>query len=310
MAQSSAQRDPSMEEILASIRKIIEEGEESRQKPADLRDDFEATPIGPAANDAMRRPLPPAPELRTTIPQVEPPESKAPVAAQRPEHVDVQDLDDAVAAAEAAINELSLSLDDFVIDLDDGHDYVAVEEVSHTIDLQAAPVAQEHQHVADGASHNAPKLADSGEVKSAQSSEAPEVAVVKSATPPAASVEAGTSQTKVFVTPQSQVPKAVVSAVVAGSAKANGPLVAGASSSPATQPDQKSAMLSQSVERQVAASFSELSEALAASRRRPLDQIAEEMMRPMLQEWLDDNLPTLVERLVREEIERVARGAS
>ena len=31
-------------------------------------------------------------------------------------------------------------------------------------------------------------------------------------------------------------------------------------------------------------------------------------LRPMLQEWLDDNLPRLVERLVREEIERVARG--
>ncbi|MBZ9917266.1 DUF2497 domain-containing protein, partial [Mesorhizobium sp. BR1-1-7] len=30
---------------------------------------------------------------------------------------------------------------------------------------------------------------------------------------------------------------------------------------------------------------------------------------PMLQDWLDNNLPTLVERLVREEIERVARGA-
>ncbi|RUZ12587.1 DUF2497 domain-containing protein, partial [Mesorhizobium sp. M7A.F.Ca.CA.001.09.1.1] len=28
-----------------------------------------------------------------------------------------------------------------------------------------------------------------------------------------------------------------------------------------------------------------------------------------LQDWLDNNLPTLVERLVREEIERVARGA-
>ena len=38
------------------------------------------------------------------------------------------------------------------------------------------------------------------------------------------------------------------------------------------------------------------------------DQIAEEMIRPMLQDWLDNNLPTLVERLVREEIERVARG--
>jgi len=28
----------------------------------------------------------------------------------------------------------------------------------------------------------------------------------------------------------------------------------------------------------------------------------------MLTQWLDDNLPTLVERLVREEIERVSRG--
>jgi hypothetical protein len=32
------------------------------------------------------------------------------------------------------------------------------------------------------------------------------------------------------------------------------------------------------------------------------------MLRPMLTQWLDDNLPTLVERLVREEIERVSRG--
>jgi hypothetical protein len=37
--------------------------------------------------------------------------------------------------------------------------------------------------------------------------------------------------------------------------------------------------------------------------------MAEDMLRPMLQDWLDNNLPTLVERLVREEIERVARGA-
>ncbi len=43
-------------------------------------------------------------------------------------------------------------------------------------------------------------------------------------------------------------------------------------------------------------------------RRSFVDEIAEDMLRPMLQEWLDDNLPTLVERLVREEIERVARG--
>jgi len=31
-----------------------------------------------------------------------------------------------------------------------------------------------------------------------------------------------------------------------------------------------------------------------------------EMLQPMLRSWLDDNLPTLVERLVLVEIERIA----
>jgi len=39
-----------------------------------------------------------------------------------------------------------------------------------------------------------------------------------------------------------------------------------------------------------------------------LQKYAQEMMRPMLKQWLDDNLPVIVERLVRAEIERVARG--
>jgi uncharacterized protein len=38
-----------------------------------------------------------------------------------------------------------------------------------------------------------------------------------------------------------------------------------------------------------------------------LDEITRECLRPLLKAWLDDNLPGLVERLVREEIERVAR---
>ena len=69
-------------------------------------------------------------------------------------------------------------------------------------------------------------------------------------------------------------------------------------------------IVSEQIGRQVAASFSELSEALAARNRKNLDEMAEEMLRPMLRNWLDNNLPTLVERLVREEIERIARGAA
>lgn len=70
----------------------------------------------------------------------------------------------------------------------------------------------------------------------------------------------------------------------------------------------KPALVSEKTSRQVAAAFGELSDAFAARSKKSLDEMAEEMLRPMLQDWLDNNLPTLVERLVREEIERVARG--
>lgn len=67
-------------------------------------------------------------------------------------------------------------------------------------------------------------------------------------------------------------------------------------------------ILSESTERQVSAAFEDLSFAVRSEQRRSFDEIAQEIMRPLLQDWLDNNLPTLVERLVREEIERVARG--
>jgi cell pole-organizing protein PopZ len=43
---------------------------------------------------------------------------------------------------------------------------------------------------------------------------------------------------------------------------------------------------------------------------RTLEDLVTEMMKPMLKTWLDDNLPGLVERVVRAEIERVSRGRS
>ncbi|MFB9952170.1 DUF2497 domain-containing protein [Rhizobium puerariae] len=67
-------------------------------------------------------------------------------------------------------------------------------------------------------------------------------------------------------------------------------------------------LLSAEAGAQVAKSFSELAAVFNGIERRSLEEMAGDMLRPMLQEWLDDNLPTLVERLVREEIERVARG--
>jgi cell pole-organizing protein PopZ len=88
------------------------------------------------------------------------------------------------------------------------------------------------------------------------------------------------------------------------------PSVEEKSAAQAENQNPRPAILSEHATRQIAASFGELSEAFAATRRKSFDQMAEDMLRPMLQDWLDNNLPLLVENLVREEIERVARGGA
>lgn len=47
---------------------------------------------------------------------------------------------------------------------------------------------------------------------------------------------------------------------------------------------------------------------LRATSERSVEDLTRELLRVMLKQWLDENLPALVERLVREEIERVARS--
>jgi uncharacterized protein len=39
-----------------------------------------------------------------------------------------------------------------------------------------------------------------------------------------------------------------------------------------------------------------------------LEDLVRETLRPMLKSWLDEHLPSLVERMVEAEIERVTRG--
>ncbi|HEX2020548.1 MAG TPA: DUF2497 domain-containing protein [Aurantimonas sp.] len=67
-------------------------------------------------------------------------------------------------------------------------------------------------------------------------------------------------------------------------------------------------LISEEAGARVAASFEDLARAIREDQMRSVEDAVQEMLRPMLQEWLDDNLPRLVERLVREEIERVATG--
>jgi cell pole-organizing protein PopZ len=58
----------------------------------------------------------------------------------------------------------------------------------------------------------------------------------------------------------------------------------------------------------VDSAFNTLAQTVLVQNARTLEDLVREMLRPLLKGWLDDNLPGMVERLVRAEIERVARG--
>ncbi len=60
----------------------------------------------------------------------------------------------------------------------------------------------------------------------------------------------------------------------------------------------------------VASGFQALAAGVAFSESDILDRCAQDMLRPMVENWLNENLPSLVERLVRGEIERITRAGS
>jgi cell pole-organizing protein PopZ len=69
------------------------------------------------------------------------------------------------------------------------------------------------------------------------------------------------------------------------------------------------ALVSGEAETRTRAAFNRLNE--SAVRRafggQPIGDVARDYLRSAIRQWLDDNLPALVERLVREEIERLVR---
>jgi uncharacterized protein len=68
-------------------------------------------------------------------------------------------------------------------------------------------------------------------------------------------------------------------------------------------------LMSSATSAAVDSAFNALAQPLVHNAR-TLEDLVREMLRPMLKVWLDDNLPGMVERLVRAEIERVSRGRS
>ncbi|WP_202359804.1 PopZ family protein [Mesorhizobium sp. 131-3-5] len=272
---SSAQREPSMEEILASIRRIIEDSDNGRKQPGEteeLRQDLEPSPgEAPAADvDAFRAELHAAPETRKPV-------ALAEVQAPSPEPV--------IARMESQTRADPVPL----------KPSMTLAEVSARIAAEPPPVTATEAPAAPQASATSDAIvADWRREIAAVGEQAKAIPGIRK---PVAQPEAPASEPVVeaaFERPSSN-------EAPADDAQAR----AGANEAPAARP----AILSEHTGRQVAAAFGELSDAFASRSKKTFDEMAEEMLRPMLQDWLDNNLPTLVERLVREEIERVARGA-
>jgi cell pole-organizing protein PopZ len=67
-------------------------------------------------------------------------------------------------------------------------------------------------------------------------------------------------------------------------------------------------LMSSATSAAVDSAFNTLAHTVLVQNARTLEDLVKEMLQPLLKSWLDDNLPGLVERLVKAEIERVSRG--
>ena len=79
---------------------------------------------------------------------------------------------------------------------------------------------------------------------------------------------------------------------------------------PALGDEPEGELLSAPLGASVMSAFETLAATVVLQNTPMLERVMRDLLRPMLKTWLDDNLPGLVERLVRSEIERVARGTA
>ena len=270
MAQaSSVQREPSMEEILASIRRIIEDSDTQRKEDED-------SPT--AARDKRDKGSLERPERSVRVVEVEAFRAEArsvPESTPESPELTAEEYPAGVSAVETLVTEAPV--------------------VPRTLAEVQAAMAEEA--LTEGAAFAAISLDEpiatvpppiASRVEAAPGEMALELDIER---------ELSASALELERAPEAA--PAAASAPPPAAAQTEAPLEARGGGGP---------ILSDFAGRQVAAAFGELTEAFASTRKKSFDELAEDMMRPMLQEWLDNNLPILVERLVREEIERVARG--
>ena len=239
MTQPAKVQEPSMEEILASIRRIIADDEAkpaAAEKPSSPP--AAAKPEAPAKPSVMRN-IPPsaiAPAAKPAAPKPAPPPPAPEAAASNNQ----DDIDAMLASLDAATPEADIRPAQPEADVFELTDEMAV----------PAPAASFNKiEPADDI-----EFSESASAKALRRQPAYEPPPFESAEPPAQQI------------------------------------------------------LSRSTVSAVESAFNSLANTVLSNNARTLEDLVKEMLRPMLKSWLDDNLPGLVERIVKAEIERVSRG--
>jgi len=241
MTQAAKAQEPSMEEILASIRRIIADDDVS--KPAKAPEQVSAAkPVAAAAAESARPSPPPAAPSKPAAPAAPSPSKPAPLPAA----ANSQDEIDAMLA-----------------------------------ELDAPPKAA-------GKSGSMP-----APTPPPMPTESPATSL------PAADV---LDLTESMTSPVAPPPKPAPSfQTIDGTSD-----VVFTSKAPEPMPER--ALISNETIAAVDSAFNSLAHTVIGQNARTLEDLVREMLRPMLKSWLDDNLPGMVERIVRAEIERVSRG--
>jgi hypothetical protein len=354
--------EPSMEDILASIRRIIADDDalplSRRATPGNPQPVADAaapppdvTPLPfPSASAPPSFAAPPAlPPLRAepTGPTLKPPPS--PFGNPFPPRIAPLPLPPVIApAAQASVApptlELRPSLDETPTEAQDqAHWDDRPPNPAESVEHAAPPVAQPGPHLRfDGsglqaaqlafrASFAAPPVTPSEKPVAAPPAIQPQPSETRIADIRPPQVQTPTIQTPTIQSPPVQTPAVQAPPHVAApqasepqaeSPQGFSPQVAApqvAVQAPAAAPRSISlppawldrpepSLLSETSGIKIGAAFEALAESALLRDPEMVERLTREILRPIIKSWLDDNLPNVVERLVRAEIERVARG--
>jgi cell pole-organizing protein PopZ len=288
-----APKEPSMDEILSSIRQIIAD------------DDAAIVPKKPMAATPSLQPAAPAPRPFPTIASAPKPAAPA-MPEPRPAMSAPQPFVPPPRAPEPASPEpLALSAEQILAEDDDtgsvsslsfGDILAGDRDEDEPLAFIGEPELVDPEDIAFEADDE-PEPYEPEAYEPASFSVAMEEPVV--APPPVASRSAPVPR-PALSQPAFQQPAPRPAPSVAQAAPMPDPTLSADMAEQLLEPTTKSA---------VKHAFSRLSGLSMVGTGLTIEDMMREMLRPMLKEWLDENLPSIVERMVEKEIARISRGA-